>query len=235
MSETPDLAARSAAFAEDVQRLLDAVLPHDKRIISVEFAQRYVIRPEGEGAYSQRIPLFIDGERYADLSFSLHQELDRRNEHLKTSRTDFAVYSSLDRQPLVRMEYRADMRSDPVSHWQFHAERGAFTALLAMAHRHDRVSGPHDLSKVHMPTGGERFRPGIEDLLEFLVRECGVDAHPGWRQAVADGREAWRRRQLRAAVRDLQHEAAETLRSCGWEVSEPLAVSPDHIGPYRRW
>ncbi|WP_159623036.1 hypothetical protein [Ruania rhizosphaerae] len=148
MSETPDLAARSAAFAEDVQRLLDAVLPHDKRIISVKFAQRYVIRPEGEGAYSQRIPLFIDGERYADLSFSLHQELDRRNEHLKTSRTDFAAY---------------------------------------------------------------------------------------WRQAVADGREAWRRRQLRAAVRDLQHEAAETLRSCGWEVSEPLAVSPDHNGPYRRW
>lgn len=235
MTASTDLAARSAAFAAEVQDLLDVVLPHDRQIVSVELDHRYVVRPDGDDSKLQSIPLLIDGKEYASLGLKLYQELDRTQSHLKTSRTDFVVYSTLQRAPLLRLEYRADMRSDPVSHWQFHAERGAFTSLLSMAHVKGRVDLPHDLSKLHLATGGERFRPGLEDLLEFLVRDCGIDHCSGWQTAVEDGREKWRRRQLRASVRDLQHEAAEALRSEGWDVSPPSVVRPEHTAPYPSW
>lgn len=235
MTESDDLAARSAAFAAEVQHLLDAVLPHDREIVSVALGHRYVVRPDGDDSKSQTIPLLIGGKEYASLGLKLYQELDRTQVHLKTSRTDFAVYSTLQNAPLLRLEYRSDMRSDPISHWQFHAERGAFASLLSMAHVEGRVALPHDLSKLHLTTGGERFRPGLEDLLEFLVTDCGIDACQGWRNAVEDGRETWRRRQLRACVRDLQKEAAEALRAEGWELYPPATIRPEHVAPYRSW
>ena len=230
-----ELAARSAAFAADVQKLLDDVLPGARRIVSVEFGHRYVVRPEGHSAARQVIPLLVDGIEYAHLTVRLFQELDRLGQHLKTSRSDIAVYSSLDRNPLLRLEYRADLHTEPVCHWQFHAERGAFATLLARAHRLGRVSKPHLLSSLHLPVGGERFRPGLEDVLEFLVRDCGVDAKPGWQVAVTESRQTWRRRQLRAAVRDLQEEAAEVLRHEGWMVAPPDDPLPAHTAPYRHW
>lgn len=212
MTSEPDLAARSAAFAHDVQNLLDAVLPGERQIVSVEHDHRFIVRPDGDFATNQVIPLFVGDTEYAHLTIRLFQELDRLGKHLKTSRSDIAVYSSLDRNPLLRLEYRADLHTDPVCHWQVHAERGAFATLLARAHRLGRVSQPHLLSKVHLPVGGERFRPGLEDVLELLVRDCGVDSKTGWQAAVTESRETWRRRQLRAAVRDLQEESAEVLR-----------------------
>src|SRR5690625_4794456 len=88
---------------------------------------------------------------------------------------------------------------------------------------------PHDLSKLHLPTGGERFRPALEDFLGFLLRECGVDAVHGWQSAIEDSREEWRRLQFRTAVRELPREAADVLRREGWDISEP----PE--GPAEAW
>ena len=80
---------------------------------------------------------------------------------------------------------------------------------------------PHDLSSLHLPVGGERFRPCLEDLLQFVVDECGVDHHQGWRTHLEEGRLLWRRRQLASAVRDIPDEAARVLRDLGWTVSAP--------------
>ena len=133
------------------------------------------------------------------------------------------MYSTLDRQPLLRLEYRADMHSAPVAHWQVHAERGAFSHLLTHAHAHrpKTVGKPHDISSLHLPVGGERFRPSLEDVLQFLVSDCGVDYRPGWEDAVNQGRRNWRLLQLRATVRDGQDEAARVLRDLGWTVQAP--------------
>jgi hypothetical protein len=133
------------------------------------------------------------------------------------------VYSVLDRAPLIRLDYRNDMQRAPISHWQFHAERGSLTHLLTLsqAHRPRAVKSPHTLSSLHFPVGGERFRPCLEDLLQFLVQECGVDHHDNWMSAIDAGRENWRRVQLRTVVRDLQQEAADVLASSGWTVTPP--------------
>lgn len=164
--------------------------------------------------------------------------MDRAGRHLKTSQSSFKLYSLLDRTPLVRQEYISDMASPiPIAHWHFHGERGAFSHLLARAHevQPDLVRKPHDLSSLHFPVGGERFRPSLEDLLEFLVRECGVDAVPGWEAAIERGRADWRLRQLRTVVRDLQVEAAALLREYNWKVEPPIDGPEAHDTTLTRW
>jgi len=196
-----------------------------------------VVRPAGDEARDQQIPLFVAGQHLADLRFAMYQELDHAGEYLKTWRTDFNVRSKLTRGPLLRLEYRSDMRTDPISHWQFHAERGAFSHLLSVAHMSDpkKFPAPHDLSHLHLPVGGERFRPCLEDLLELLIRDCGVDAVEGWESAIKVGRRRWRVRQLGAAVRDQPEEAAAILKKLGWSVTPPAAPPVPRDEPFTHW
>jgi hypothetical protein len=226
----------SARFASTVQTTLDGVLPGERRIISrrAPDVERYVVGPEAR----EGVALFVGGERLATLSVSMFLSLDRSQRYLKTVRSDMVVKSVLDRTPLIRLDYRADMTTAPMAHWQVHAERGAFSHLLARAHAQDpsRVDKPHELSSLHIPVGGERFRPCLEDLLQFLVQECGVDSVEGWRDAVERGRRTWRRRQLRATIRDAQADAAEVLRELGWAVDARRGVDAEEYPPtFTRW
>jgi hypothetical protein len=170
-----------------------------------------------------RIKLHVEDEHLADLSIKYFVTMDAGQTYLKVSKSDLAVHSTLDRTALFRLEFDANKTATPTAHWHVHAERGALSHLLARANavRPDRVRRPHDLSSMHLPVGGDRFRPCLEDFLEFLVVECGVDANPGWQRHVREGRERWRRLQMRTLTRDLQEEAAETLRHHGWTVEPP--------------
>ncbi len=235
-----ELAAKAAEFARELGETLAATLPHAPSVDvqAVEGKNTFIVQPASPNGSAARVPLFVNRERLAELSIVLYLELDRTGAFLKNLRTDCAAYSVLDRQPLFRMDYRSDMQSAPVAHWQFHAERGALTHLLSMAqaHRPKSVTSPHVLSRLHFPVGGERFRPCIEDLIQFVIEECGVDFVPGWEGAVEAGRERWRRIQLRTVVRDLQHEAAEILRREGWTVVAPAdAEITESVPTLRRW
>jgi hypothetical protein len=232
------LAEQADSFAQELQGLLDGVLPGQRVIRSVQAAdgRRYVVRPEGDDVQARRLPLTIDGEQLASLQLDIYLSLDRVGRYLKATRSDVVVHSVLDRQPLVRLEYRADMQDAPVAHWQFHAERGAFTHLLSHASRTRprQVRRPHDLSALHLPVGGERYRPCLEDVLQFLVEDCGVDAVPGWRTAVTAGRERWRRRQLASAVRDAPGVAVRILGELGYRVEPPTHVPSDNLAALQR-
>lgn len=72
----------------------------------------------------------------------MYQVLDRAGDYLKTSKTDFRVFSKIDRTPLLRLEYDSEASVVPSSHWQFHAERGAFAHLLTIASLTRDVRGP---------------------------------------------------------------------------------------------
>jgi hypothetical protein len=234
---TSDLAERSREFAGEVADLLEKTIGCPYAVVSVTApdGEKYVIRPGDDAGRLVRIPLSVDGEHLADLEMVMYQMLDRAGTHLKTSRTDFRIFSTIDKTPLLRLEYDSTARVVPTAHWQFHAERGAFSHLLTIASRTRQVRGPGDLSKLHLPVGGERFRPGLEDLLELLIRDCGIDAADGWEDAIKEGRKRWRLRQLRSAVRDQQEETAMLLRDLGWEVTRQGASPSPHDEPYTHW
>lgn len=109
--------------------------------------------------------------------------------------------------------------------------------MLARAHVKDPklVSKPHDLSTIHLPVGGERFRPCLEDFLQLLIADCGVDAVPGWEGAIESGRETWRRRQLKSVVRDIPNDAVAVLRELGWTCDPPPNGTVENLAPFAKW
>ena len=219
-----DLAQKSAEFAAEVQQVLRDVLPGEIDIRSVTAPQsnRYWVRPENP-SHRNRLPLYVDGDHLADLTVEIFLSMDRHNRYLKTVQSKMAVHSTLDRQPLIRLEFDAGMHTTPVVHWHVHAERGALSHLLARSHavRPGAVTAPHQISSLHIPVGGERFRPCLEDLLQFLIQECGIDSRERWWEAVNSGRERWRRRQIKSSARDAPAEVAVVLRELGWTVTPP--------------
>ncbi|MGJ0388769.1 hypothetical protein OD997_06220 [Microbacterium sp. CGR1] len=217
-------------FAERIAHTIRSTLPGDPVIAALREptgrVQITAVEVDTNGnptSVPTEMPLFIAKEKVARWRLSMSMQLDWTNKFLKTRASALALTSEYESAPLARLEYLSTTHTAPVSHWQFHAERGAFSHLLARASSNSRyVTGrPHSLSTLHFPVGGERYRPSIEDFIEFLIRECGVDPQPGWEAAVQEGREIWRRMQTRTVVRDLQAEAAQTLKDLGWTVTAP--------------
>lgn len=138
----------------------------------------------------------------------------------------------LDRTPIVRFDFDRDARRKPSSHIQIHAHRGAMSHVLSQAGHRE----PHALESLHFPTGGARFRPCLEDVIEFLATDCGFDTRQGWIDVVADRREWWRRLQTRAVVRDAPSEAVRCLEKLGYTIAPPSSGVPaDSMKPLRTW
>lgn len=85
--------------------------------------------------------------------------------------------------------------------------------------------------RIHLPTGGHRFRPALEDVLTMLVTDFAVEPRPGWERRLAEGRGLFREAQTGAAVRDHPHRAVEELRCMGYRVEWGTGASeePQHI------
>jgi hypothetical protein len=59
---------------------------------------------------------------------------------------------------------------------------------------------------------GRRFRPTLEDIIEFLIVEELVEARPKWKAALEANRDAFRDKQLRAAIRQFPEVALDQLQ-----------------------
>lgn len=206
------LNTQAVQFAGQVSELLVGALPEAPEAEALVHGDRVVVQT------GEPVRLFIRGEPLATLKVHLYCRLDSRGQWLAIEESGFGVWATVDRTPILRYDYLRDPDgSIPGAHLQVHAHRGALSHLLSRS-SHDR---PHDMSALHMPVGGSRFRPCLEDVVEFLITELRVDACDGWRAAVEAGRERWRRTQLNAVVRDLPEVAAEQLRNLGYEVRSP--------------
>lgn len=153
----------------------------------------------------------------AELAANYKLCIDSYGAHLAVEHSSFVLKAKLDRTPIIRWDYDREARSKPTSHVQVTAHRGALSHLLS---RLDHPT-PHSIESLHIPMGGERFRPCLEDIVEFLIRDCGFPGTDGWAAALADGRAKWRRIQTRAVVRDLSAEAIGALIELGYTVSAP--------------
>ena len=219
-----DLSYAMLAFHVDAQA--DATL----EVIFRENEPRAVITSE--------IPLLAkcdDGSTRGDLA-TLRANyklcLDSYGRHLAVEHSTLELKSTLERAPIIRWDYDRDAHSKPHSHVQITAHRGAASHILSqLAHK-----TPHSFQSLHLPMGAERFRPCIEDVIEFLIADCGFCGDDGWRDVIANGRAKWRRLQTRAVVRDAPGEAAEALRALGYSVDPPEAGEvPERLDKLTAW
>jgi hypothetical protein len=114
--------------------------------------------------------------------------------YLTTARSDAALYmdSAMD-ECFCRYDYEREKPDGyPEAHLHVYAETDAI----------DRCSSTDkELRDLHFPVGGRRFRPTLEDLIGFLVREGIAQGKPGWEDVVARHRRRYYKIQLAAAVR----------------------------------
>lgn len=184
---------------------------------------RASLAPRGQTEKSGGIPLFANGERLAWLRLDYLCRLNSSAEFLAIDKSKTWVVAEVDTTPIFRFEYLYDAERIPHSHIQVHAERGALSHLLSRT-GHKK---PHSLTALHLPTGGARFRPGLEDVIQFLVADCLFDCLPGWWDAVSRERGEWRRIQTRTVCRAWPEEAAMQLQAMGYGVTPPEGGHPE--------
>lgn len=237
---TFNLSDEAEAFGVELQTLLDAVLPYQA---GVDPALRQVTVSAAGTAFAvelgtlvadeaQSIPL-LDSQRQkvANLFVQVRLVADSADRYPAVSQSLYEL--RVGRLPILRLDFNRDMHTAPGSHWNVHAERGAVTALLTR--NNPRHSG--ELSKVHIPVGGARMRPCLEDLLQLLAVDFKFQTMPQWRAAVEDGRVRWRKRQLAAMVRDDPEEAVRVLRDeLNYDVAPPAAGPREsRLDRLKRW
>nr|DAH77187.1 MAG TPA: hypothetical protein [Caudoviricetes sp.] len=79
---------------------------------------------------------------------------------------------------------------------------------------------PQTTDVLHVPVGGKRFRPGLEDIIELLIRQCGVSHKKNALNVIHQSREEWAAIQTKAVVRDRPEAAIEALESMGYKIEK---------------
>jgi hypothetical protein len=161
------------------------------------------------------IPLTIGKAPSCYIGISFQMVVDEFGLHLMVSSSYVGLYRDRELEHcLLHYDYeRGKSGGYPESHLQILADSEQWRTLLDRSTR-----ARNTLEHLHLPTGTRRFRPTVEDVIEFLVVEGIAEARDGWERTLNDSRDKFHRRQLRAAVRRYPDIAAEQLRQEGYHV-----------------
>lgn len=191
--------------------------------------------------------LCVEGRELLRLIVSYKCSWNSAAEYLGIMASTFELRFRGETEPLYRFDYVRDSGANiPAAHINVHAHRDEIVMAMVATGKKGRgrsrikqLDQPEGrvprLSQIHFPVGGHRFRPCLEDVLEMVILEFGIDVKEGYRSAIAKGREQFRRIQLRAAVGDDPELAAEKLRELGFIVSDPSprpTVRTDRVRAY---
>lgn len=216
------------AFARRISHAVSAFIGHTVPFKATSRGSRFVVTDDTGGIV---IPVGEVGALALEVNYGC--ELDSASRYLKVLKSKVAVYagSRPKGDPLFRYEYVHDQGEGlPAGHLHVHAHRDQFTrvmTLAAVSGASRRQAAPDAeleearMSRIHFPTGGHRFRPTLEDVLQMIEEEFGAIPGPTWHDVLRTNRVQWRRHQTGAAVRDCPSEAVRVLEELGYVVSPP--------------
>lgn len=206
----PDLAQEARAFAATIQRLLNTTICDGPTITAIVHPSR----PEvyvGHGLTkisleSQRFRVRRGtGKTWCWLNLSFRLCLDDDQQYLTVRSSFIGIYAE-DNDPscLCHFDYERDKADYPEAHLQVFGDSQALETISPRAQE-------RGLHRLHFPVGGRRYRPCMEDVIEFLITEKLAPSRDGWQEVVRAGRENFRRMQLRAAIRNDSDTARQML------------------------
>ncbi|MGC5365310.1 hypothetical protein ACPXCE_27165 [Streptomyces sp. DT24] len=225
--EARTLDALAESFADQLTSLTRGVLGEDTpRFHALNMGSRIRVSPISDNEVVQRIPVRIDGEERLSLGVRYFCCWDGSSTFMATDQADLHLFYQGVPDPLLRYEYVRSSKEPPGAHLQVHAHRDEMAYLLRLADRGRPKQGLRRdrlprLAEMHLPVGGHRMRPALEDVLLFLQREFAIDTAEGWKGVLDEHLRNWRLMQLKTAVRDAPESAAEVLRGLGYTVVEP--------------
>lgn len=224
-------------FAGRLTALVNGTVSRDVEFVSRALEQGRIawIAPRGSEKVTKPalIPLNADGPE-ARLWLAAHftTRLDEEGEYLSVETSKFALcVNKLTANSLIRIEYQRGAGREPdepghhkrpAAHVQIHGSSTQLGHAQALAGAECRP-----LEKIHFPVGGRRFRPSLEDFIEFLHdEELLPSVHSGWQELLQESRGDYLRRQLRAAVRREPDAAIAQLEEMGYTVTPDANRSP---------
>lgn len=229
---TSTLHLQAQQFAENLSRTVQAVVGASCQpfsAIEIEEADAFAVRQEP----ADGIVLSTSEGPSLRLTADYRCILDGHGKYLAVDSARMHVFVAPDgREPLFRYEYERSISPTlPAAHIQFHGVHPELERALnecgdstQRAKRRRRGKGSMQLSSLHFPVGGLRFRPVLEDVLEMLIEEFGVElAMPTKtaRTTLSESRESWRRTQVATVVRDAPSEAVHALEEMGYRIDPP--------------
>lgn len=182
------------------------------------------------------IPLKVDNEVVFRLLVSYRCNWQSGQHFFAVEQSSFTLRIENVNEPLVHFDYvREAGASIPVAHVNVHAHRDELVyAMMNASRNRGKTRSKQSLSgkipriaTLHIPMGGHRFRPSLEDILQMMILEFGIDRGKNAQSAIDAGRQHFRSIQVSAAVSDDAPIAAESLRRLGYTVIEPVpSVAP---------
>jgi hypothetical protein len=210
-----DLRGEAEAFADELSTLLNNTVTDGIRITAVTDKQGqqarigYGIGPRNL-AEPKMVPLTWSGKPKLYLGLLFRMAADDAGEYpmIRSSVMFLTPDSDPDAQVLLHYDYERGKEGYPEAHLQVCATSDAWEQA---ALRYGPKGRP--LERLHLPVGGRRYRPSVEDLIEFLITEQLAVGRAGWKKHVQAGRTRFEERQLRAAVRRNPEAAIAVLRA----------------------
>lgn len=205
-------------FAKDLIRLLNSTVCEDAYVGTVERSFDDTVS-FGTGLWpgtaAQNVRMRTVGDCPCWLRISGLLFLDPAG-YLTVSKSAYMVLAGDPPVELFHYDYERDKPHYPDAHMQVSASGDTWEELLiASGKRAD------SLSKLHLPVGGKRYRPALEDILESLIAEGILEPKSGWERVLEDSRAEFRRRQLKAAIRRDPDTAVAALQALGYKIVEP--------------
>ena len=194
----PELLATAEDFAGDIADLLDCTVADAAPVRAQVSNDRIVVGTVREDGGITSVPLKVQGEYRLGLRLHFQCQWDFARRFLAVHSSAMALTLPRWREPLIRFDYLESHTWSP-AHVQIHAESSALGWLHALT----GTSKPPKVQELHIPVGGKRMRPSVEDVVEFAIKDLAVDAKDGAHQRIEEGRSRWRRRQVLAAIRDV--------------------------------
>jgi hypothetical protein len=139
--------------------------------------------------------------------------------YLTVQKSTWSLLSGEDGEStILHYDYERDKEGYAEAHLQVAGRMSALEEHLeAVGRKRSRMQ------HLHLPVGGRRFRPALEDLIEFLIDERLVEAKPHSKPVLERSRAAYQDIQLLAAIRRRPEKAAEGLLDLGYRLEEPAA------------
>jgi hypothetical protein len=210
-----DLQRQAREFAEDIQRILNTTICTGVRIAArPSTTPGYAVVGYGISRSSDEtlpFPVHIGSRKprcWLHLGYEL--SLDKTGRFLTVFSSFFSVQTGpQEASCLCHFDYERDKPGGyPEAHLQVN---GVSPALASWPGK----TNTRELGRLHFPVGGRRFRPTVEDVIEFLIVEGLAEPREGWRTALDARRRDWERIQLRAAMRSDPESSAELLGEFG--------------------
>jgi hypothetical protein len=229
-----DLSAQANALAESLQTTINRTVADNAIVNLLDLRGAFAL-----GTHLER-----------DLTMGYVRLNSESRDHQCWLRVEMQVYANdaghlTTRSSLYGVADRADA-ADPFFHYDYERNKADYTEahlqvfgkntsleemMLDLCVKRDKKS----MHELHFPVGGRRFRPTLEDVLEFLIDEQLVKAKPASAKILNDARDQFREIQLRASVRKSPEAAADVLRELDYTVTPPAPPKVPKMRGKRRF